>query len=301
MTHPEAPDLDSRRRGFLAGAVIGAALAARTASLRDATDIAAALADGPQPLAAPSGQRYAAVALGDALLEELLSGGVDLQRLAGRWVQWLHEDGWEADAALRASLAHLNEFNAPAVSPAQGGSSALAAALPAALAAASPRTMVSGAFHTARLVDPDPESGLAAVALVLAAARFLEGSRDFLPDVLGLLRSNGAEATVIDRFAAIARDPRAQPIPPRGQDASALDVAIWALRIAQHRPRSVEALTAMVGAGGVGTTAGAALGALLGARDGIEHWPQGWREGAGEDVRLRLMLADRLRQADRNA
>lgn len=294
MTHPEAPDLDSRRRGFLAGAVIGAALAARTATLRDASAISAQLSNDPTPLPAPAGRRYAAVALGDALLEELLSGGVDLQRLAGRWVQWWQADGLDADPALMAALSHLREFNAPVSAIDVSGPAALAAALPAALAAASPRTMVSGAFHTARLLDPDPESGLAAVALVLSAARFLEGSRDFLPDVLGLLRSNGGSAHLIDRFAAIIRDPRAAPVPPRGPSASALEVTLWALRVAQHRPRAVEALHAMGAAGGIGTTAGAVLGALLGARDGIEHWPTAWRDGAGEDVRLRLMLADRL-------
>jgi ADP-ribosylglycohydrolase len=238
------------------------------------------------------------VALGDALIEELLSGGVDLRRLASRWVQWWREDGLDADAALAESLAHLEEFEAPPERLQGSGPAALLAALPAALAAASPRTMVSGAFHTARLVDPDPESGLAAVTLVLAAARFLEGSRDFLPDVLSLLRSNNAAEAMIDRFADIARDPRATPAPPRGADAPALEVTLWALRIAQHRPRSVEALTAMVAAGGVGVSAGAVLGALLGARDGIEEWPQVWREEAGEDVRLRVMLAQRLSQAE---
>ena len=298
MTHPEAPDLDTRRRGFLAGAVIGAALAARTATLQDATAIAAALGQGPMPLPAPAGRRFAAVALGDALLEELLSGGVDLRRLAGRWVGWWREDGFDADTALVEALAHLEEFDAPAAALENRGPSALVAALPAALAAASPRTMVSGAFHTARMLDPDPESGLATVSLVLAAARFLEGSRDFLPDVLGLLRSNGAEAAFMDRFAAIARDPRAVPVPPRGSTVSALDVTLWALRIAQHRPRSAEALEAMVAAGGISPSAGAVLGALLGARDGVDQWPAAWRDGAGEDVRLRLLLADRLSRGE---
>jgi hypothetical protein len=234
------------------------------------------------------------VALGDALLEELLSGGVDLQRLAGRWVRWWRDDGFEVDAALVEALMHLEQFDAPVAALEVRGHAALTAALPAALAAASPRAMVSGAFHTARLVDPDPESGLAAVTLVLTASRFLEGSRDFLPDVLSLLRSNNAHESLIDRFADIARDPRAAPVPPRGAEAPALDVTLWALRVAQHRPRSVEALTAMVAAGGVPPGAGAVLGALLGARDGIEEWPQAWREEAGEDVRLRLMLAERL-------
>lgn len=294
MSHPDAPPLAVRRRGFLAGVPIGAALAARTAANRDAATIRAALDDGPRPLAPPAGRRYAAVALGDGLLEELLSGGVDLQRLAGRWTSWLAADGHDADAALVEALGHLRDFNAPADQLQHTGAAALVAALPAGLAAASPRSMVSGAFHTARMLDPDPASGLAAVAMVLTASRFLEGSRDVLPEVLGLLRSNDAPATVYDRFAAIVREPRVPPVPPRGPDASAVDVAVWALRIVQHQPRGAPALRAMVSEGGISSTAGGLLGGLLGARDGIDEWPAPWRDGAGEDVLLRSALADTL-------
>lgn len=284
----------ARRLGFLAGAPIGAALAHLTAALTDPTAIRDAIDAGVRPFPPPAGRRFAAVALGDALIEELMSGGVDLRRLARRWTDWQEADGFDVDPALDAALSHLREFDAPVVQLDSTGPAALLAALPAALAASSPRSMVSGAFHTARLVDPDPDSGLAAVAVVLAAGRFLEGQRDFMAEVLGLLRSNNAPPELFDRYAAIAREPRRVATPPRGNSATATEVALWALRVAEHQPRSVEALSAMVTTGGVCPAAGALLGALLGARDGIERWPDSWRDGAGEDVILRTALAATL-------
>ncbi len=293
MQNREPHPLDRHRSGFLAGAPIGAALAHRTVALSDPVEIRAAIGAATTPLPPPAGRRFAAIALGDALIEELIAGGVDLRRLSRRWVDWAAADGLGVDPSLAQALAHLGEFDAPADSLDASGAAALAAALPAALAVASPRSMVSGAFHTARLLDPDPDSGLATVAVVLAASRFLQGQRDFIPEVLGLLRSNDAPPELFDQYAAIAREPRRIAVPPRG-DASATVVALWALRVAEHQPRSVEALEAMVAAGGVSTTAGAVLGALLGARDGIDKWPAAWRDGAGEDVILRTTLAATL-------
>lgn len=293
MANPDAPPLEARREGFLAGAVIGAALAERTATA-DPVALRAIVADGVPPLTPPPGRRHAAIALGDALIEELLGEGVDLERLARRWVTWARTDGFGADRALVEALDHLEAYNAPADRLAHHGAWAIVAALPAALAAASPKAMVSGAFHTARMLDPDPDAGLAAVAVVVAAARLLEGSRDFLPDVLGLLRANNAGNELFDRYRAIASDPRREPTLPRGDDALAVTVSVWALWIVQHRPRSAEALVAMAGHGEIAVTAGAVLGALLGARDGLHGWPEAWIDGAGEEVTLRRAAAQRL-------
>lgn len=294
MPNPDSPRLDHHRLGFLVGAPIGAALAHRTAAIVDPVAIRAALGDVTVPLPPPAGRRFSAIALGDALLEELISGGVDLRRLAARWTAWAASDGFGGGAALGQALDHLREFDAPADVLGTRGPAALAASLPAALAASSPRSMVSGAFHTARLLDPDPDSGLACVAVVLAASRFLQGNRDFLAEVLGLLRSNNAPPELFDQYAAIAREPRRIVVPPRGEDVSATAVALWVLRVSEHQPRSVQALEAMVAAGGVSATSGSVLGALLGARDGIEGWPAAWCDGAGEDVLLRTALAATL-------
>jgi hypothetical protein len=289
MTDPAPAPSAARCEGFLAGAAIGAALAARTAALTDPSAIGRALADTPLPLAPPAGRRRAAIALSDGLIEELLAGGVDLQRLAEGWSRWAEDDGLDADPALLEALAHLREFQAPIGRTALRGASALAAVLPAALTAASPRSMISGAFHTARLLDPDPDSGLAATAVVVASSRLLAGSRDFVPDVLAMLRTNDADEELYGRFNAIPRDPRREPPVPRGPSASTLEVATWVLWVVHHRPRSAEALLAMVAHGRVSSTAGAVLGALLGGRDGLAAWPATWLEG--EDVVLRRRVA----------
>ncbi|HET9065376.1 MAG TPA: ADP-ribosylglycohydrolase family protein [Gemmatimonadales bacterium] len=286
--------LDDRRAGFLAGAVIGSALAARTADKPDATAIARALAADPLPLAPPLGRRPAGTALADALLEELLGGGVDLQRLSRRWVEWWRSDGLDADPVLIEALAHLQQFDAP-VERLEGGTAViLAATLPAALAASSPGSMVAGTFHTARLLDPDPVTGLAAVAVVMAAARSLEGQRDFIGEVLTMLRTNGAPEAFYEAMRSVPRDPRTPPPTPFGPTATAVAAAPWLLWQLHHRPRGEEILREMVVRGGVASSVGAVLGALVGARDGLRHWPREWAEGAGEDVALRLSLAARL-------
>lgn len=290
------PSPESRLIGFLAGAPIGAALAERTAGLSDPETIRAAVTGkgGVTPLPPPAGRRHAATALSDGLLEELLSGGVDLRRLAGRWVAWFGEDGFGADPALAEALGHLREFEAPSAVLMVHGAAPLAAVLPAALTASVPRTMLAGTFHTARLLDPDEDTGLAAVAVVVAASRLLQGCRDFMPDVLSVLRVNDAPSALLERFLAIPRDPRSPPPAPEGALPSPVAVAVWALWLAHHRPRSAEVLEALVLGGGISPVVGAVVGSLLGARDGLERWPDGWRSGAGEAVLLRTALATRL-------
>ncbi|MDZ4258306.1 MAG: ADP-ribosylglycohydrolase family protein [Gemmatimonadales bacterium] len=290
------PSPQARIAGFLAGAPIGAALAARTYGLTDPESILAALAGaaGVTPLTPPVGRRPAAIALSDGLLEELVSGGVDLRRLAKRWVTWYAEDGLGADPALIEGLSHLRDFEAPPVALTAHGPAPLAAVLPAALTAGAPRTMLAGALHTARMLDPDEATGLAAVAVVVAASRLLQGYRDFIPDVVSVLRVNEAPPAMLDRFLAITRDPRSVPPVPRGVLPQPVDVAVWALWLAHHRPRSAEVLEAMVRGGGIAPVAGAVAGALLGARDGLDGWPAEWSSGAGEAVPLRSALAARL-------
>ncbi len=293
---PTGPDLATRRAGFLAGAPIGAALAFRTATLTDPDAIRAAIGhDAPvTPLAPPDGRRHAATALADGLLEELVTGGVDLRRLAGTWIAWWEADGLGVDAALAEGLAHLREFDAPVRSLPVHGPAPLAAVLPAALTASAPKTMLAGTFHTARLLDPTESTSLCAVALVVAASRLLEGSRDFIPDVLRVLRMNDAPAALFERFAAIPRDPRTAPPRPRGEMPAPDVVAVWVLWQVHHRPRSTEVLEAMVLSGATSPVVGALLGALLGARDGLAAWPVAWQAAAGEEVALRRVLAGRL-------
>jgi hypothetical protein len=299
MTLPpaSAPDRADRRTGFLVGAVVGARLAARTTVCLDAEAVRAALAaSGVTPLAPPPGRRPAAVALGDGLLEEFLDGGVDLRRLGGRYLRWWREDGYEAGPLLEAALAQLEEFDAPVATLPRAGSAPLVAALPAALASATPATMVSGAFHVARLLDPSDEAALAAVSLVVAASRLLDGQRDFIPDVLALLRSNRAPEGVLEAVRAVPRDPRQAPPFPAGPEPEPTVTLAWLLWQLQHRPRSVVALTEMVQRGAASPVVGSLLGAMLGARDGMGSWPVEWIADAGEDVTLRHSIARRMGQ-----
>lgn len=263
------------------GAAVGAALTASPTG-------------GGVALAPPPGRRRAATALADGLLVELASGGVDLRRLAGRWIDWQREDGFDIDPLLGIALNHLRDYDAPIAELPFGSIAPLAAVLPAALASASPRAMIAGSFHVARMLDPGETTALAAMAVVLAAAAFLEGRRDFVPDVVAALRANDASAELLAAMRAIPRDPRAEPPMPRGDTPDPVAAANWLLWVAHHRPRGVALLREVSLVGGLTPTVGAVLGALLGARDGLDSWPVAWIDGAGEEVILRRALARRL-------
>ena len=290
-----AVDLAVRREGMLVGAVVGAALTAATEHAADAAAIRAALVGGEvAPVPPPLGQRHAATALGDALLQELTGGGVDLHRLAGRWLEWQKNDGFGVDPVLAESLEHLREYDAPADDLRGGNCAALAAALPAALASASPKAMIAGAFHVARMLDPDPVTTLAAVALVVAAATCLEGRRDVVPDVVAVLRANDAPASLIDAVRFIPRDPRDVPPAPVGASPDPATAAIWLLWMLHHRARGSTAMREIALHGALSPVVGSIAGALFGARDGLDDWPAAWIAGSGEEVTLRRALAHRL-------
>lgn len=269
------------REGFLVGAVVGAALTASGTG-------------GSAPSPPPPGRRRAATALADELLVELTNGGVDLRRLAHRWVEWLTSDGFDADPLLVAALGHLRDYDAPIAELPAGSVAPIAAVLPAALASSSPRAMIAGTFHVARLLDPSESTALAALSVVLAASAFLEGRRDFVADVVAALRANDASPALVDAIRNIPRDPRAEPPMPTGDAPDPVTTVTWLLWIAHHRPRGAAVLRDVSLLGGITPTVGAVLGALLGARDGTGDWPSAWISGAGEEVALRRALARRL-------
>ncbi|MES1259913.1 MAG: ADP-ribosylglycohydrolase family protein [Gemmatimonadota bacterium] len=281
MTLPGMPAAEvnvERREGFRVGGVVGAALAAGEGGA----------------LAPPPGRRRAATALPDALLVELLGGGVDLRRLAGRWLEWQRDDAVGADPLLALALDHLREFDAPIAALPSGSIAAVAAVLPAALASASPRAMIAGSFHVARMLDPDESTALAAMALVIAASAFLDGRRDFVPDVVAALRANDASAALIEAVRTIPRDPQAPPPMPHGINPDPVRAVTWLLWQAHHRPRSFDVLHELAHAADVAPSLGAMTGALFGARDGMTSWPPEWIDGAGEEVVLRRAAARRL-------
>jgi len=165
-------------------------------------------------------------------------------------------------------------------------------ALPVALAArGSPRNLVAGSWHTAALTHPDDRCAWSAVAVNVAAAELLAGRRDFLADVIEVLRVNDAPAELL---AAVRRVPleRRENLPilgPRAWDAvSCAEIALWT---AWHEPDLEAALIWLANAGGDTDTNAAVAGGLLGARDGEGAIPGRWLAALPELERLRSMAA----------
>lgn len=285
----------ARREGFLIGALIGSALAARTAGCADAAAVLALLPPGTRavPLVAPDGA--AGIALADALLEELVSGGVDLQRLGKRWVRWW-DAGGKVDERLAQALGHLKEYDAPIPPPVTPALVTMAAVLPAAITGqASPQAMLRGAFHVATIIDPTEDGTMAGVAVTVAAWRLLEGHRDFIPEVIAALRANEAPGRVLEAVRSVPRDPRTPPPVPRGETADPVGALTWILWIAHHRPRPVDELEKLARAGGISPTVGAILGALLGAREGVVGWPEEWLKAVREESAFRRSVLEAVR------
>ena len=129
-------------------------------------------------------------------------------------------------------------------------------AVPVALAAHdAPRTLVSATYHVAALTHPEPLVAWSAVAVNVGRWRgFVQGKRDFVPDVIEALRSNEVPEQLL---AAVRRVPL-----PRarvgcdggapGRDRAPAD-AEAALRLAYHEPlleRGLARRCAGAGSGG---------------------------------------------------
>lgn len=233
------------------------------------------------------------VAMALELAEELLTGDVDLERLARRWIAWLDRDGRGAGDWTRTALNHIRTHGTP---PSGTGSrapnGAVMRALPVALATrGQPRNLVAGTWHTAALTHPDDRCTWSAVAVNVAAAQFLAGRRDFLADVIEVLQVNQAPDEVL---AAVRRVPleRREELPvtgPRAWDAvTCAEVALWA---AWHEPDLEQALIWLANAGGDTDTNAAVAGGLLGARDGEAAVPARWIAALPEVARLRDLAA----------
>lgn len=207
----------------------------------------------------------------EILAEELAEGRTDLRRLAGRWVE--HHRQWPVtgDPDTAAALEELAAHDAP---PATGGrgSGALARTVPVALVAArSPRSLVSATFHIAGLTHPDPAASWGAVAVNVALARLLHGTRDFVPDVLEALRGNGAPDRLVD---AVRRVPlvRREALPaPADTRHDAVAGVLLALGLAYHEPLAARGFDSLRASDA--SAPAAAAGALLGARDGAAAVP----------------------------
>lgn len=264
-----SPTLSSRAAGALLGLAAGRALALGSAS------------DG-------------SLALTWILAEELAAGRRDLRELAHRWVERVRADAVGVDSETAAALAHLARHDEPPARAAGQGSDPLVRCIPVALAAfAAPRTLVSATYHIAALTHPDPLVAWSAVAVNVALARFLQGSRDFIPDLVEALRNNGVPDELLARVRRVPL-----PVVPGWPDlapGSALGDAEAALRLAYHEPLLERGLGAIAAGPGAAARAGLA-GALLGARDSSHAIPPDWTVPVEPDI-LRG-LATRLVRAD---
>jgi ADP-ribosyl-[dinitrogen reductase] hydrolase len=300
------PTLTERARGMLLGHATGNALGLPAQDLGSAAAIADRWPDGLWEVErrdTPQSPWDDDVALSVILAEELLTSPVDLRRIAARWADWARTDGRGIGRQTRTALEHFDSHGVPPAAPAAGegnsmprgaGNGALSRTLPLALATLnSRRNLISAAWHIAALTHPDPRAAWSAVAVSVAAARLLEGHRDFVPDVLEVLRANDSPAEVVE---AVRRVPfeRRESLPldagSAGLAVATLEVALW---FAYHEPLLERGVVWLAGAGGDTDTNAAMAGGLMGARDGEGAVPGRWIAALPEAERLR-QLADRL-------
>jgi ADP-ribosyl-[dinitrogen reductase] hydrolase len=235
------------------------------------------------------------VALSLILAEELVEPEIDLRRLAMRWVRWAEEDGRGIGNWTRLALRHISQHDAPPASTGgQAGNGTVSRCLPIALRTfRQPINLVSGTYHTAWLTHPDERCAWGAVAVNVAAGCFLSGRRDFIGDVLEVLRNNSAPDEL---SAAIRRVPleRREELPVAGPEAGyvvhAVEIALW---FAYHEPDLERGVVWLVNAGGDTDTNAAVAGGLMGVRDGESAIPARWVAQLRDAARIRT-LAHRL-------
>lgn len=277
---PATLSLADRARGAMLGLAVGNALGLPAEALGSADAIAARWPGGLTEVLrqdSPASPWDDDVALAVILAEELASPEVDLRRLAHRWVAWARDDGRGIGTQTRAALAHIATHDSPPSASGSATNGAVSRCLPVALRAhGSPRNLVSGTLHTAALTHPDPRCGWSAVAVNVAAACLLRGRRDFVPDVIEALRTNEADAEVLDavrRVPLMEERDLALTGPSAGDAITCMTAALWT---AHHEPRLERGLVRLANAGGDTDTNAAVAGGLLGARDGVRAIPGRW-------------------------
>jgi hypothetical protein len=190
---------------------------------------------------------------------------VQLDRMVDRWIEpdAVGQPRWDTTLTLDW-LRRNHRPPLPGEVPPYPG--ALVRFLPlAVIASGSPTNLVSGTYHLAALVDPDPVTLWSAVAVNVAAARFLHGRKDFIADLIEALRANQAPDPVL---AAVRRVPLESPAALGQLDpARPLDCAHLALWFSYREPRIDVALESVARVDRRGWL-GPLTTALLGAREG---------------------------------
>jgi len=287
-----------RARGCLLGLSAGNALGLATERLGTPESIRQRFPNGMTNIErqdTPASPYDDDVALMLILAEELLEPDIDLERLVGRWVLWRQRDGRGIGEWTRTALDHIaTHHSPPAHTGGRASNGSLARTVPVALAtAAQPANLVSGSFHLASLLHPDPRCAWSAVAVNVAIACFLQSQRDFVPEVLEALKSNKAPDEIL---AAVRRVPleKKESLPVLGAEPGyvvhCMETALW---FAYHEPRLERGLVWLLNAGGDTDTNAAVAGALMGARDGEQAIPVRWLEAIPGTDRIRE-LAEHL-------
>jgi hypothetical protein len=226
--------------------------------------------------------------------EELLLPEPSLESLARRWAGLAGAAALDAGAA--AGLAHLAAGRGPRTAAASGEEATLPVLLPpvALLTFDSPRNLLSASYHIAALTHPIEESRWAAVAVNVALARFLQGYRDIVPDLIEALRNNDAPAPLLSlaRRLPLLSQGEIQALP--GDYSPAVSDAITALWLAHREPVAARGISFVAARPDLrGRSAVSALSALFGARDAsIENGPPLALPAPAADIRaLALRLA----------
>lgn len=288
----------ARARGCLLGLAAGNVLGLPAEPLGTAQAIRERFPDGLREVIrqdTPASPHDDDVALALIQAEELLQPDLDLQRLVRRWIHWRETDGRGLGETTRASLDHIARHDSPPASlPGLPTNGSIPRSVPIALAtASSPRNLVSGTWHLAMLLHPDPRCAWSAVAVNAAIACLLQEIRDFIPEVLDMLRQNSADPSVME---AVRQVPllRREEIPLTGPEAGSalvcLQAALWC---GAREPKLERGLEWLANAGGDTDTNAAVAGAVMGARDGEQAIPARWLDQVAEAERIGL-LAEQL-------
>ncbi|HSB55827.1 MAG TPA: ADP-ribosylglycohydrolase family protein [Gemmatimonadales bacterium] len=235
------------------------------------------------------------LALSLILCEELLEPDIDLHRLAHKWAEWADRDGRGLGEWSLRALRHIKTHDAPPASTGgHAGNGSVSRCLPIALRmAGSLPNLVSGSYHIAMLTHPDERCAWGAVAVNLAAASFLSGRRDFIGEVLEVLRNNDAPQELRDAVGRVPLE-RREDLPINGPSAGyvihAVEIGLW---FAYHEPDLERGIIWLANAGGDTDTNAAVAGGLMGARDGDKAVPARWLNAIPDVARIRS-LAERL-------
>jgi ADP-ribosylglycohydrolase len=233
-------------------------------------------------------------ALAVRLAEELAEPEVDLHRLAHRWLDWWRRDGEGVGPETADALAFLAAHDAPPpAGEAVRDPGPLVRCLPIGVAMAqAPRNLIGGTYHVVMLTHPDPEVAWSAVAVNVAVARFAQGRRDFVADVIEALVANDAPPDLIAiarRIPLLRREDLRWTGAGVHDAAAAAELALW---MGYHEPVLERAVGWVALRAGAQLTAPLVAGAL-GARDGDQAVPAAWVGRLAEPERWRL-VAKRL-------